>query len=61
MFNLLHTEAQQAQRQKYIDFCNAWNALTQEEKESYRNHPLANEKNLPPRQTFMSLFMRGKL
>lgn len=56
-----NTEAQQAQRNNLILANEAWAALTPEEQESYRHHPLAKDKALPPRQTFLSLYMRGKL
>jgi hypothetical protein len=56
-----NTDLQQLQRNKLIDANEAWAALTPEEKESYRHHPLAKDQNLPPRQTFLSLFMRGKI
>lgn len=56
-----NTDAQQAQRQTLKDANAAWAALTPEEQESYRKHPVAKYKNIPPRQTFISLHMRGKL
>lgn len=56
-----NTEAQQAQREKLKLANQAWDALTPEQQESYRHHPWAHYKNLPPRQTFISLHMRGKL
>jgi hypothetical protein len=56
-----NTAPQQAQRQTLKDANAAWSALSPEEQESYRHHPLAKDKNLPSRQTFISLYMRGKL
>ncbi|MCJ7805605.1 hypothetical protein MUP46_03085 [Patescibacteria group bacterium] len=56
-----NTEPQQAQRNKLVEANDAWSTLSPEAQESYRYHPLAKEKSLPPRQTFLSLFMRGKI
>lgn len=56
-----NTDAQKAQRQTLKNANAAWSALSPSEKESYRSHPVAKDKNLPPRQAFISLYMRGKL
>lgn len=56
-----NTDPQNIQREKLKSANQAWAALTPEQKESYRHHPLAHDKNLPPRQTFLSLHMRGKI
>jgi uncharacterized protein YkuJ len=56
-----NTPKQQIQRDKLKAALAAWALLTPEQKEAYRFHPSAISRNLPARNTFLSLHMKGKL